>query len=332
MSEPYTIGKLTRRQTNGGTYWSYCLKYWQEGQRVRLSLGTTDPVAAQITARQLWAGLSHTEYSTLGELVPAYLDSLGGTKDEKRKREAWVAASPYWQGLTVAVIDPETSSAYLCWRNRSTNTVRIELNCIRCAIAWGVVNKYIETAPKIVVPAPPLSSVGHITKEQFRQFLTGCASPHIALFAMLAVSTGGRKSAILQTKWEQVDLDRGILDLNPRGRVQNRKHRATVGLNEQIIAKLRAAKEVAQSDYIIEQNGQPLQDIKKGVAAASARSDVAVHPHMFRHSAAVWMAEAKVPMGEIAAFLGHKDINVTVQVYARYNPDYLRGAAKSLEW
>ena len=282
MSEPYTIGKLTRRQTNGGSYWSYCLKYWQEGQRVRLSLGTTDPIAAQVTARRLWAGLSHMEYNTLGELVPAYLGSLGGTRDEKRKREAWVAAAPYWQGLSVSQIDPETSSAYLCWRKRSTNTMRIELNCIRCAITWGMANNHISKAPKIVVPSPPPSSVGHISKEQFRQFLTGCVAPHVQLFAMLAVATGGRKSAILQAKWAQVDLDRGILDLNPRGRVQNRKHRATVGLNEQIIAKLRAAKEVAQSDYIIEQNGQPLQDIKKGVAAASARSGVAVHPHMFR--------------------------------------------------
>ena len=73
-------------------------------------------------------------------------------------------------------------------------------------------------------------------------------------------------------------------------------------------------------------------DIKKGIAAASVRSGVKVHPHMFRHSAAVWMAEDRVPMSEIAAFLGHRDINVTTRVYARFHPEYLRKAAQSLSW
>jgi len=46
----------------------------------------------------------------------------------------------------------------------------------------------------------------------------------------------------------------------------------------------------------------------------------------------VWMAEDRVPMSEIAAFLGHRDSAVTSKVYARYNPDFLRGAARSLTW
>jgi integrase len=44
------------------------------------------------------------------------------------------------------------------------------------------------------------------------------------------------------------------------------------------------------------------------------------------------MAEDRVPMAEIAAYLGHKDLNITVRTYARFAPDYLREAAKSLDW
>lgn len=64
--------------------------------------------------------------------------------------------------------------------------------------------------------------------------------------------------------------------------------------------------------------------------AAAERNNLKAHPHMFRHSAAVWMAEDRVPMSEIASFLAHRDINVTVSVYARHHPDYLREAARSL--
>jgi integrase len=95
---------------------------------------------------------------------------------------------------------------------------------------------------------------------------------------------------------------------------------------------LQEAKAAALTEYIIEHNGKNLIDIKKGIAAASERSGIHAHPHMFRHSAAVWMAEDRVPMSEIAAFLGHRDINVTIRVYARYNPDALRGASESLKW
>jgi hypothetical protein len=34
-------------------------------------------------------------------------------------------------------------------------------------------------------------------------------------------------------------------------------------------------------------------------------------PHVFRHTAAVWMAEADVPMEQIAQYLGHTSTRVT---------------------
>ena len=92
------------------------------------------------------------------------------------------------------------------------------------------------------------------------------------------------------------------------------------------------AKEAAQTDYVIEYQGGPVASIRKGFEAASARSGVHCTPHMLRHSAAVRMAEARTPMEEIARFLGHKNTNVTISTYARFHPEYLRRAAKTLKW
>src|SRR5690606_1707325 len=119
------------------------------------------------------------------------------------------------------------------------------------------------------------------------------------------------------------------LSLNAAGRVQSHKKRAVVPLNGLAMEALREAKDGATCDYIVEYHCGPLRDIKKGVEAAAIRTGVKVHPHMFRHSAAVWMAEARVPMAEIASFLGHDDISTTTRVYARFNPDFLKGAAEA---
>ena len=206
------------------------------------------------------------------------------------------------------------------------------MRCPRVACNWAKGERHLADVPPIKLPAQPTTSVGHVTKDEFRRFLEGCERPHIKLFAMLGVTTGGRKTALLEAKWSQVDFNRRIMDLNPEGRKQNSKHRATVPLNDMIMPALREANRGALTEYVIEHNGKPCKDIKKGFAAAARRSGVACHPHMLRHSAAVWMAEDRVPMPEIAAYLGHKDINVTVNVYARYHPDYLREAARSLTW
>ncbi len=58
---------------------------------------------------------------------------------------------------------------------------------------------------------------------------------------------------------------------------------------------------------------------------------VDVSPHVLRHTAAVWMAEAGVTMPEIAAYLGHADSRITERIYAKFSPEYLRRAARALQ-
>ncbi|WP_083469482.1 tyrosine-type recombinase/integrase [Methylobacterium variabile] len=55
-----------------------------------------------------------------------------------------------------------------------------------------------------------------------------------------------------------------------------------------------------------------------------------VSPHILRHSAAVWMAEAGAPISEIAAYLGHGDAASATKRYARFTPTHLRRAFQAL--
>lgn len=313
-----------------------CLNWYDdEGNRHRYSLGTTDRAAAEAKARQFWTRKKLGYAETMGEIVEGYLASIREEKGYQRKVDAWKAAKPFWENLRPAHIDKETSATYLRWRDRATNTMRNELSLIRKATSWAVDEKIIpkDQRPPIKLPSMPESSVDHLNKHQFRRFLEGCATPHVTLFAQIAVLTGARSDAILDLQWRQVDLQRRIISLNPRGRDQApNKRRATVPINDKLLEVLQEAKAGALSDYVIEYRGQRVKSIKRGVRAAAVRSGIHCTPHMFRHSAAVWMAEARVPMAEIAQFLGHKDTRITEQVYARFHPDYLQTAAKALSW
>ena len=265
--------------------------------------------------------------------MAAYLDSLGTGGDVIRKRHAWKAAQGFWGNLRMTQIDDETSAAYARSRNRAANTLRNELGAIRTALKWAERKKIIERAPPVILPAMPESEVEHLSKAQFRRFLAGCKAPHVRLFAQLAILTGARASALLELPWIRVDLERRRINLNPAGRIQKEnKRRATVPINDKLYPILLEAKECALTPFVIESRGDRIQSIKKGFEAASQRSGVRCTPHMLRHSAAVWMAEERVPMEEIAAYLGHRNTNVTTRVYARFHPDYLQRAAKALTW
>lgn len=105
-----------------------------------------------------------------------------------------------------------------------------------------------------------------------------------------------------------------------------------VPINDQLRAALEAAKEAATSDFVIEHNSDRVKLIRTAWRASVRRSGVKATPHMLRHSAAVWMAEAGQPMSVIAQYLGHTDSRITERVYARFSPAFLKGASEALTW
>jgi integrase len=107
------------------------------------------------------------------------------------------------------------------------------------------------------------------------------------------------------------------------------KGRAIVPMNRAAHDSLLEAREGALSEYVIEWAGKRVVSVKRGLKATARAAGIefSVYPHLFRHSAAVHMAEAGIDMETIAQYLGHEDVTVTRRVYARFSPDYLRAAA-----
>ncbi|WP_443026506.1 tyrosine-type recombinase/integrase [Sphingomonas sp. HMP6] len=308
--------------------------WFEDGRRHRHSLGTLDRASAEAAARSFWqrrtlGGRVHT----VGEAVDLYIKAKSDMASIRNVKSSWKVASDYWRAMPIARVDVETSVEY---RKRRSGvraiTVRNELAIIRSALNWAEKHKMVVKAPFIQMPPLPASTVGHITKPQFRQLLDAAVSPHIKLFMMLAVGTGARSNALLDLTWDRVDFGTGLIVLNPIERVQTSKYRATVPMNAQLREALVDAKTGALSEFVVEHGREQIASVKKGFGSTAKRAGIKVSPHMLRHSAAVWMAEAGIPMPQIARFLGHTDSRITERVYAKFSPDFLKGAAEALTW
>lgn len=116
---------------------------------------------------------------------------------------------------------------------------------------------------------------------------------------LLMLSTADRVSAILELTWDRVDLGRRQINLRT-SESTTKKGRAVVPMNAGLRAALQEAREAALSDHVTERSGGPVKSIRKGIVSVAEHvgaPDVSLH--VFRHTSAVHMAEAGVPMNEI---------------------------------
>jgi integrase len=313
--------------------------YWRDeaGLPKRVSLGTDDPTLAQRRLQEFKDNLERQQNAsgyTIGDLWERRKQSLTGRR---------MAVSMGFSGRSVLRFfghhRPEAITEHECQDyihgrrelGRKDGTILTELNHLRSTLTWAKKKKLINEAPDILRPPRPPPKLHYLTKPEMRRFLEACTAPHIYLFAILAVSTGARATALLELTWDRVNLDSRLIELRTED-MANRKGRATVPINDKALEALQEAKGRALTPYVIEWAGDRVRSVKKGIKSTANRAELTVvSPHVFRHSAAVWMAEARIPMEEIAQFLGHTNPEITRRVYARFSPDYLRNAARALE-
>jgi integrase len=322
----YKIGRLRGR---------LCLIYWQDGKRKRHSLGTNDPREAAHLAPAFYAELTKPKGNDTASLWEGYQRDYQGRAVVKTMAHTWKALSPRFGGMAAEQIGVSDCRAH-CADRRAAGikdvTIHTELGHLRMILLWAEKHKLIDRAPYIERPPKPKPREKHLTKEQVYGLRDACDLPHMRLFVLLAYATAARSNALLTLRWDRVDLGRNKIDLRAPEIKTPHKGRAIVPINNTLRAALQEAKAGALTPYVIEWGGKPVKSVKKGLATAARKAGLGkVSPHMLRHSAACHMAEAGVPMEEIASFLGHSDVKITRAVYARFSDEHLKKAAAALE-
>ncbi|PWC56658.1 hypothetical protein TSO221_01490 [Azospirillum sp. TSO22-1] len=199
---------------------------------------------------------------------------------------------------------------------------------IRAAFNWAHAERLTERKPEFRIE---LSSGKvrdeWITKEQANALVRESPS-HLALFILLALSTAKRREAILDLKWDDVDLSRPGHEVLHFGEdVGNKKRGSTpIAGNKRLIAALNAAKEKAETDYVIEWRGERVEDVKTALSGAAKRAGIPhLSSHVLKHTAVTWMVQAGVPFERIAKFTNTSK-EVIERVYGHHSPSFVQEA------
>lgn len=302
------------------------------GKTERVSLRTADLSEAK---RNLLDLTTRPVGDSVGDLVEAYLDDKDKTAIRAIDlRYAWKAAKDHFAHLRPDQITREVCRGYVKHRQaqgRKPATIRKELETVRAAVRFH--NR--ESGAIFELPRQPPAKDRYLTRDEAKRLARAARGfPHIRAFIVLSLTTAARQSALLELTWDRVNLEAGIITLE-LGDSQDgaRKKRATVPINKRAARYLRVMKALATCNHVIEWGGHRVLSIKKGFAAACAKAKLKdVTPHVLRHTAASWMAMSGVPMFEISKYMGHSDTRITERRYAHLSPDYLRRAAKVLDW
>lgn len=303
--------------------WWYAV--WRDGgQTHRRALRTQDRDEAARALLDYRRELERPR-DTIAGIYAAYLDDKG----TDRARWAWKPLQPAWGALRPDQATKVASREYVARRRAQgagDGTIHTELTYLRAALRWHSA----AMGGDIELPSKPPPNSRHLTRAEYEMLLAATDTPHVRLFILLALATAGRMTAILGLTWDRIDLARGIIALGDGRKM--RKGRATVPITDRARAALEEAHAGRTSDFVIEYGGEQVGKIRKAFARAAAKAGLEwVTPHALRHTAAVWMAEADVPMEVIAQYLGHSDSRITERVYARFTPAYLRKASRALE-
>ena len=314
----------------------WAIAVYEGGKRLsRQQLESRDAAGAAAEFARVVEALKRPVDPIVREIWEAYREDKAGRVIARNMGQSAARVLPVFGDMRPADITMKTCRAYTARRRAAgvkSGSIRTELNQLRTALLWAEKMGMIPAAPPMEMPpASPLKEK-HLTRAEFDRLLDAAQTHHLRLYLHLAIATAGRNAAILELTWDRVDFLRGLVFLGAKDALRPQKGRATVPMTDALRAALSAAREVATTEHVIEWAGEPVKSVRTTLGKAAKRAGLTgVSPHILRHSAAVWMAEAGAPLSEIAAYLGHGDAASATKRYARFTPTHLRRASQALE-
>ncbi len=141
------------------------------------------------------------------------------------------------------------------------------------------------------------------------RFLAECPA-FLQPIVVMALHTGMRRGEILNVKWDQIDLEKRIVQVK---HTKNGKDRL-IPINESLFSVLASLKRQAIGDLVFPnpQTGKPYTEVKKSFKLACKKAGLSgIRFHDLRHTFASRLIAAGVDLVTVRDLLGHFSVTVT---------------------
>jgi integrase len=283
--------------------------------------------------------IAPTESPSVGDLLLEYERDCAPTIwAPKTLRRSIRSLKKHLGNLRPDQITASQTKRYAQARKVSDETVLHELATLRAALQHGVLQDRIVTAP--FVPPPPSTperQVRWLTKDEGRALVAACRDYNLKLFVVLTLMTAAPPLAVVDLRWGQLDLDRRVITFESSA---DRRSLPFARINDELFGYLQAAQTLLRHRAPAEQfDDRVLKFRGKTLASVRLRFKHACHKAglpdaslaILRHTSAVWMAEAGIPLEDIALVLGEEQRTVERR-YGQFAPGFMVAAANALKF
>lgn len=286
-------------------------------------------------------GLEQKPKITLKEFASQFIDYCKAEKAPKTvkdyKSKIKIFADTYGdkQLSAITVRDIDTFKAKRL-KAVSAGTVAGDLRTLNAFFNVAVKWDYLEQNPCQKVSKPRMVSENpprFLTKEEVQSLIEAARDRTIFPMIATALYSGLRVSELIRLEWEDVDFDRGLINVKSKVEGHTKSHKArsvpVAPALRPILEKERKSRgycfPAVKKARIYEDYRDAFQEVLKRAGLKG------VGWHTLRHTFASHLVMADVNLRTIKELLGHSDIKTTM-IYAHLAPDHLKNSVERLRF
>lgn len=346
-NKPYQVGDYWLSKQTRSPAWCRTWYCKRTQQTRRTSLRTIDFDEAKQRLNE-WFVLEcqqknqPTDQATIAAIFSRYYKKYGSTLKSydsvKRNLRHWLEF--HGEATLAEVADLHQQEEFRNWlqtkKKLSLSSVRKVLVIGKAAFNWAYKRGEIDQVPYFeMVKVPKPEPMGrHLEVSEIADLFRATTGHHQKMFLLMLLGTAARPQAVLDLRYDQIDFERDIIDLNPIGREQTSKTRPTVKLPQSLKPLLLAEQSKGISPYIVQYQGEAIKSTKTSwqTLRERAKLDNKVLPYSMRRTMARWLRLQGVPAWEVAEQLGHSATGYRItELYTSHSPDYLEKSVAAID-
>jgi integrase len=227
---------------------------------------------------------------------------------------------------------------------------------LKAAVADGLIPRNVTAELKL--PRITREEINPLNPEESRRLLEVARGDRLDALYVLALNTGMRQGELLALKWDDVDLERGVLRVRRTlthsgkafllGEPKTKKSRRAIRLTARAVQALKAhlsrqLEEIERMGSLYQPGGLIFATEAGTIINPSNLRNRSFKPllkraglqpirfHDLRHTCATLLLSKDVNPKIVSEMLGHASVSITLDIYSHLLPDMQERAAKALE-